>query len=143
MHRVFLSLAAVASLAACAANAGGTPEYSSPSSAAAAAPAKEAAGVGVYKYLGSRQCQGGGTPLAAMREQLERAGVTVLAASCGSDGRMRPMMCGAADGAIAIIDVPATALPQAATLGFEPLTKLPEASRGPCPSAAGAGAQIR
>jgi hypothetical protein len=63
--------------------------------------------------------------------------VPVLAVGCGTDGRMRPMVCGAADGRIAIIEIPAEHLAAADRLGFKPLTALPAARRLPCPAPAG------
>ena len=89
--------------------------------------------VSVYKYVGSVQCKGGGTPLATMMRQLSDAKIPVLNVSCGSDGRVYPAMCGAADGHIGILEVPEAKASEAAALGFAPLSKLPEASKTACP----------
>lgn len=91
--------------------------------------------VSVYKYVGSVQCKAGGTPLPAMMRQLSEGGVPVLDVSCGTDGKMYPAVCGAADGRIGILVVPEARLAAAAALGFAPLSRLPEASKTVCPKA--------
>lgn len=98
-------------------------------------PADEAP-VRVYKSAGSRQCSGGGQSLAEMRGQLESAGLRVLSATCGADGRARMAMCGAADGRIGILEIPAAQADTAAALGYAPLERLPEAAALPCPRSA-------
>ena len=90
-------------------------------------------GVSVYKYVGSRQCEGGGTPVEKMMRQLSEAGVAVMNVHCGTDGRMYPAMCGASDGRIGILEVPEDKVSAAAALGFAPLSNLPEASKTVCP----------
>ena len=95
--------------------------------------APTATGVSVYKYVGSVQCRGGGTPLATMMRQLSDAKIPVLNVSCGSDGRMYPSMCGAADGRIGVLEVAAANVPAASALGFAPMTRLPEATKLVCP----------
>lgn len=87
----------------------------------------------VYKYVGSVQCGGGGTPLSAMMRQLSEGEVPVLDVSCGTDGKMYMAVCGAADGRIGIFDVAEAELPAAAALGFAPLRNLPGATRTACP----------
>ena len=89
----------------------------------------------VYKYLGSKQCSGGGTPLATMMRQLSDAGIPAMNVNCGTDGRMYPAMCGAADGRIGIVEVPEAKAAAAVALGFAPLSSLPEASKTVCPKA--------
>lgn len=89
--------------------------------------------VSVYKYVGSKQCSGGGTPLATMMRQLSDAGIPAMNVSCGVDGRMYPAMCGAADGRIGILEVPEAKVAAAAARGFAPLSGLPEASKTVCP----------
>ena len=91
--------------------------------------------VSVYKYVGSVQCKGGGTPLSTLMRQLSDAGIPVLDVSCGSDGKMYAAMCGAADGRIGILAVPEAKVSAAAALGFAPLSSLPEASKTVCPKA--------
>lgn len=91
--------------------------------------------INVYKYVGSKQCSGGGTPLATMMRQLSDAGIPAMSVSCGVDGRIYPAMCGAADGRIGILEVPEAKASAAAALGFAPLSSLPEASRTVCPKA--------
>lgn len=93
----------------------------------------QAPGTSVYKYVGSKQCSGGGVPLATMMRQLSDAGVAVMNVSCGTDGRMYPAMCDAPDGRIGILEVPEGKLTAAAASGFAPLSNLPEASRIVCP----------
>lgn len=95
--------------------------------------ARVAPGVAVYKYVGSKQCSGGGVPLATMMRQVSEAGVPVQNVSCGTDGRMYPTMCGAPDGRIGILEIPEHKVSAAAALGFAPLSNLPEASKTVCP----------
>ena len=90
-------------------------------------------GVSIYKYVGSKQCEGGGTPVEKMMRQLSEAGVPVMNVHCGTDGRMYPAMCGAPDGRIGILEVPESKVSAAAALGFAPLSSLPEASKTVCP----------
>lgn len=89
--------------------------------------------VSVAKSLGSVQCAGGGQSLAALEGQLRDVGVGVVAGTCGHDGIVRPAVCGASDGRIAIVDIDADQLPAASSLGFVPLDNLPFAQRAPCP----------
>ena len=89
-------------------------------------------GISVYKYMGSKQCHGGGTPLATMMRQLSDGGIPVMNVNCGTDGRIYPAMCGAADGRIGIMEVPEAKASAAAALGFAPLSGLPEASKTVC-----------
>ena len=96
-------------------------------------PVGPAPGVLVYKYVGSRQCEGGGVPVEKMMRQLSEAGIPVMNLSCGTDGKMYPAMCGAPDGRIGILEVPEGKLSAASALGFAPLTSLPEASKTVCP----------
>ena len=44
--------------------------------------------VDVYKYQGSRQCEGGGVPLAEMQRQLQSMRIPVVSSACGMDGRV-------------------------------------------------------
>lgn len=92
-----------------------------------------APGVSVYKYVGSKQCTGGGTSLATMMRQLSDGGIPAMNVNCGTDGRMYPAMCGAPDGRIGILEVPEAKVSAAAALGFAPLSNLPEASKTVCP----------
>lgn len=92
-----------------------------------------AAGVAVYKYIGSKQCEGGGTPVEKMVRQLSEAGISVINVNCGTDGRMYPAMCGAPDGRIGILEISEGKVSAAAALGFAPLSNLPEASKTVCP----------
>lgn len=88
--------------------------------------------VDVYKYQGSRQCEGGGIPLAEMQRQLQAAGIPVSNSSCGMDGRMYPAACGTADGKINIFTVPSDAVQAAMAQGFYLLSDLHGAQRTNC-----------
>jgi hypothetical protein len=90
--------------------------------------------VRIFKSQGSLQCSGGGTPVAALAQQLQAAGVAVISSACGTDGRMRIAMCGAADGRIGIFEVAARDTAAAAALGFAPLSRLPSAQVVTCPA---------
>lgn len=92
-------------------------------------------GIPVYKYMGSKQCGGGGVPLAAMMRQLSDGGIPAMNVNCGTDGRMYAAMCGAPDGRIGIMEVPEAKVAAATALGFAPLSNLPEASKTVCPKA--------
>ena len=99
----------------------------------ACATASTAPNVSVYKYVGSKQCTGGGVTVTALQKQLEDADVSIKGeAGCGNDGRMRPQMCGTADGAIVIFDIPGDQVERAATKGFQPLTQLPGVVKSAC-----------
>jgi len=89
--------------------------------------------VPVYQYIGSKQCQGGGTALATMMRKLSDAGIPAMNVSCGTDGKMYPAMCGAPDGRIGIVGVPEDKVAAAAKLGFAPLSNLPDATKTVCP----------
>lgn len=88
--------------------------------------------VGVFKSSGSIQCTGGGVSLAAMEGQLNAAGITVSAKSCGNDGQVYAAVCGAPDGRIGIFDIPQAKLQAAAAAGFAPLSSIPGAARTGC-----------
>ena len=117
MHKVLIVIGTVLMLSACA-------------DLGRVAPAP---GVSVYKYVGSKQCEGGGTPVEKMMRQLSEAGIPVMNVHCGTDGRMYPAMCGAPDGRIGILEVPEGKVSAAAALGFAPLSNLPQASKTVCP----------
>lgn len=99
---------------------------------ACTAPPLAAERISLFRSLDSRQCSGGGTTPQTLAERLRAGGVEVLGVSCGVDGRMRPAMCGAGDGRIAIIEVAADQRARAEALGFAPLERLPDAQRVPC-----------
>lgn len=92
-----------------------------------------ASGVPVYKYVGSKQCEGGGIPVEKMMRQLSEGGIPAMNVQCGTDGRVYPAMCGAPDGRIGILEVPEGKVSAAAALGFAPLSSLPGASKTVCP----------
>lgn len=99
---------------------------------ALAACAAEPAPVAVAISLGTRQCDSGGLQPAALALRLSDAGVRVLSQACGVDGRMRPSVCGAGDGRIAIFEIPAAQLATAQGLGYARLDTWPDAQREPC-----------
>jgi hypothetical protein len=100
--------------------------------AASACASGPAAQLSVYKPIGSRQCEGGGTTPESMARELATAGVKVIAATCGSDGRMHAAMCGAPDGRLAIFEIDAEHAAAAAKAGFQPLASMPSAQCQPC-----------
>lgn len=99
---------------------------------APAARQEAAASVQVVKSLGGRQCEPGGMTLDALAAQLAGAGVMVQRRACGSDGRMRPAVCGAPDGRIGLFTIPAAQQAQAASLQFAPRATLPDAQEAAC-----------
>ena len=88
--------------------------------------------VRVYKSLGGVQCGERGATLADLDRELTEAGARPTASTCGTDGRMRPAVCGASDGRIAIFDVPAAAASAAEAAGFVPLARARDAREAPC-----------
>lgn len=88
--------------------------------------------IALYVSIDSVQCEGGGTAPAEWERRLAAAGVRPVSTGCGVDGMMRPAVCGAPDGRIFIVDVPAAQAPAAAALGLARLNKLPDAARTPC-----------
>ena len=104
------------------------------SACAAHAPASSPAGdvVKVFKSRGAVQCEGRGTAPEAMRAELERAGVRVQASACGSDGRMRPAVCGAGTDEINVFEIAASDLARAQGLGLTPLAPARDAQVVPC-----------
>ena len=73
-----------------------------------------------------------GTPLSEWVRQLTADGVEVRASSCGYTGNMYASVCGGSDGRIAIVEVPSSQAATASTIGFFPLSKLPDAAKAPC-----------
>jgi hypothetical protein len=115
-----LALVVACMLGACQASAGG------------GAPTGASTDVTLYRYAGSRQCTDGGMSPEDARRMLAGAGVQVVEATCGADGRMHASVCGNADGRIVIVTVPARDAQAARSRGFAPLGELPEAVRIPC-----------
>lgn len=103
-------------------------------SAADGSPAAAAAGplVTVVRPLGTRQCEAGGATSEALAQTLRDAGVTVSALACGHDGRMRPAVCGAPDGRLAVADIPQAQQARAEALGWQAMSTLPGAQRQAC-----------
>jgi hypothetical protein len=88
--------------------------------------------VAVAVSLGTKQCDSGGVQPATLARRLSDAGVRVLSQGCGVDGRMRPSVCGAGDGRIAIFEIPAAQLATAQGLGYVRLDTMPDAQREAC-----------
>ena len=86
----------------------------------------------VYKSLGGVQCADSASNLASLTRELEAAGIKIVSAGCGTDGRMRAAMCGMPDGRIAIFELAATDMQAAAKLGYAALSTLPDAKAAPC-----------
>ncbi|MEN9416452.1 MAG: hypothetical protein RI988_72 [Pseudomonadota bacterium] len=101
-------------------------------SAWSGAPPPAPQAVSVYLSLGSRQCQDGGRTLAQVRQLLADAGVRVLSSGCGTDGMAYPAVCGAPDGRIVILEVPAEQVEAARKAGFALLSERPRAQRQAC-----------
>lgn len=85
--------------------------------------------VAVYKYFGTVQCvvADGALALSQMQTQLVGAGVQVTSAACGRDGITRLAICGAPDGKIGVFGVQSRDASLATSLGFTPLSNLPNA----------------
>ena len=96
--------------------------------------ASQRATIRVFKSLGSVQCSGGGKDIALMSRELSNAGLEVISSTCGTDGHMHPMLCGANDGRIGIFEIGSKDMAAASRLGFAPLSRLPEAQVLPCQS---------
>lgn len=116
--RILLPVAAAALLPACATGGSTLPDGGT---------------LRTYKYFGSVQCSGGGVSLGELQRELKDAGISVLSARCGIDGNMHAAMCGAPDGKIGILEIPAHQAEAASKLGFLPLKGLPDAREVPCP----------
>lgn len=122
LRNTLTALLTVALLPACAGPAADPSRVAAPSGAS----------VAMAKPLGTRQCEPGGPTAESLAGALRNAGISVTAVGCGHDGRMRPAVCGAGDGRLAVVDVPAAQQAQAESLGWKPLSALPDASRQPC-----------
>lgn len=86
----------------------------------------------VYAPTGAAQCEGGGTRVPDMAQQLRDQGVAVEMASCGQDGLVRTAVCGAPDGSIGVFVIPQADGQRALQLGFQPFASIPDAIVGPC-----------
>jgi hypothetical protein len=86
----------------------------------------------VYAYRGVLQCTGGGVTLTQQRAQLEGAGVSVLSASCGTDGMLHAAVCGAESGEIGVFTIPGDQTSAASKAGFASLSGRPAAKTKSC-----------
>lgn len=84
------------------------------------------------RSLGTLQCETSGPTATALAQSLRDAGVRVQAVACAHDGRMRPAVCGAPDGRLAVADIAAAQRSLAEALGWKPLSAWPAAQREPC-----------
>lgn len=75
--------------------------------------------VEVFKSLNTRQCEGLTSDFSGLQQQLEVNKIRVYAAAVGHDGMMRPQVCGASDGKIAIFKISTKQQEQAQKLGFK------------------------
>ena len=92
----------------------------------------------VYASLQTVQCSTAvGRPLSTLSSTLSTGGVTVVTSACGVDGNTYGAVCGAPDGRIGIFSIPASQANKAGTLGFSPLSDLPNASTAACPAGGG------
>ena len=80
----------------------------------------------LYVYAGSRQCSGGGKSIASVSQELKAAGIEVVSAQCGHDGRMYAATCGNPDGEILVVKVPGSQSAAARRMGWRALDDLPE-----------------
>lgn len=94
-------------------------------------PPPPAGTVEVYTSTGARQCESGGFTLEDRQKELKAVGVQVLAASCGSDGRMYAAVCGGTSSKIYIFTIPSSDWPKVQPT-FDLVSKLPEASKSSC-----------
>ncbi|RKG32202.1 hypothetical protein D7V21_12505 [Acinetobacter guerrae] len=74
--------------------------------------------VQVAKSLQGKQCEQQGLDISILKQQLQTKHIHVYAESVGHDGMMRPQMCGAPDGKIAIFSIDQKQLAQAQAIGF-------------------------
>lgn len=91
--------------------------------------------VELFLSTGKRQCDATFNTqqqLARAVQALERAGVKVLSASCGTDGLMHPAMCGASSGEVWIMSVSEVDAASAKRLGYQPITEQSQAHPSPC-----------
>ena len=84
------------------------------------------------RALGTLQCETSGPTASALAQALRDAGVTVQAVGCAHDGRMRPAVCGAPDGRLAVVEIDPAQRPLAEALGWKPLSTWAGAQRQPC-----------
>ncbi len=82
--------------------------------------------VKVYQYSGTLQCEyERGISLADMKADLINTGIEVLEAYEGSDGLVRPQVCGAGTGNINVYSIYESDAPLAESLDFQRLSELP------------------
>ncbi|WP_130802270.1 hypothetical protein [Acinetobacter ihumii] len=72
----------------------------------------------VAKSLQGKQCEQQALNISELKQQLEVQHIHIYTESVGHDGMMRPQVCGAPDGKIAIFNIDQKQLAQAQALGF-------------------------
>ncbi len=88
-----------------------------------------------YKASGSAQCEASKTTqpnLEAEVAALRAAGATVLRSGCSNDGLAHPTVCGAPNGDLFSIEVPAKSAEIIKRAGFRPAAEFPSALAMPC-----------
>lgn len=103
----------------------GTPTSTSTQTPAAVTPSDESVELTVPR-------QSNGTSLEEWVSRLTTNGVVVRAVSCGNTGNAYIQVAGGYDGSIWIVEVPSSQAPTASTIGFDPLSRYPEAYKVPC-----------
>jgi len=86
----------------------------------------------VYKTDGAVQCQGGGTSLAVMQQELVNGGIDVICSQKGNDNIARATVCGGAMGTINLYEINTTNVADAILLGFNPTSDITEYDNKPC-----------
>lgn len=81
--------------------------------------------VKIYKYAGVRQCEAdSGISLEDMQNELSDAGIDVICAAVGNDGKSYITLCGADTGTINTYVIKRSNLSDAEQLGFKPLSEM-------------------
>ncbi len=71
------------------------------------------------KSLQSTQCENSGIEISTLKQELMEKSINVYSEAIGNDGVMRPQVCGAPDGKIAIFSISYSKLKDAQNLGFK------------------------
>ncbi|CAA6803982.1 MAG: Unknown protein [uncultured Thiotrichaceae bacterium] len=89
--------------------------------------------VKVYKAQGSISCDpGSGTSLTAMSGILNKSGIAVRSAHCGSDGLVRAAVCGVSTGKLNVYEIDASDLNSVIRMGFKKVELLKDYKPGSC-----------
>lgn len=82
--------------------------------------------VKVFQSDASVQCESEGVAPAEMQKVLTSANIDVQCAQKGHTGMMHTTVCGAPTGNVNVYTIDASKIAEARTLGFAPVTELPE-----------------